>query len=181
MRQRIGAVLAALIVFGLFITPVQAGGWAVVTLDKLPEEIRAAKTLELGFMVRQHGVTPIDTAFDSTTPMIPFLTATNLTTGEKLRAEAVKNGVKGHFSVTVTFPSSGEWQWQITPPPFAGTELGRVQVLPAVAAPVAEANKAADYTPLLRWGGLGILTLAFVLALASRFAVIKRGRVVSSR
>ena len=46
------AVLLAL----LFVVPsALAGGWAVVTLDQLPAEVRQGQSLRLGFMVRQHG------------------------------------------------------------------------------------------------------------------------------
>lgn len=184
MRYRISAILLALIVFGLLITPAQAGGWAVVTLDSVPPEIRAGQRLDLGFMVRQHGVTPIDTAFNSSSLMIPVLSATNQTTGEKVQAEAVKNGVKGHFSVAVSFPSAGDWQWQITPPPFEGTQLGTLKVLTPLASPLTTpqpVNNLDFGLLLMRWGGLGFLGLAAILAVGSWFATTRRGRTLRSR
>ena len=37
-----------------------AGGWAVVTVEQLPDYVEAGKPLTLTFMVRQHGVTPLE-------------------------------------------------------------------------------------------------------------------------
>ena len=37
-----------------------AGGWAVITVDDLPDYVEAAKPVTLSFIVRQHGVTLLD-------------------------------------------------------------------------------------------------------------------------
>src|SRR5262249_25794057 len=37
-----------------------AGGWAVITVDDLPESAEVGKPLTLSFVVRQHGVTLLD-------------------------------------------------------------------------------------------------------------------------
>ena len=52
-----------LALLGLMLVPVLAfrfGGWAVVTVDDLPEYLVAGKPVTLSFVVRQHGVTPLD-------------------------------------------------------------------------------------------------------------------------
>ncbi|HEX6288561.1 MAG TPA: hypothetical protein VFZ66_05185 [Herpetosiphonaceae bacterium] len=112
-------------------TPALAGGWAVVTLDSLPSDMQAGKALSLGFMVRQHGVTPIDTNPFGTEALQPLLMARNTTTGETLEATARKEGPVGHFVVDVTFPSAGSWEIEIIPPPFEGTKLGTFVVAAA--------------------------------------------------
>ena len=36
------------------------GGWAVITVDDFPETVTVTQPTTLSFMVRQHGVTPLD-------------------------------------------------------------------------------------------------------------------------
>ena len=159
--QSVGLVL--LLALGLTATT-WAGGWAVVTLDSLPTTVRAGETLTLGFMVRQHGETP-------TNSVKPYLSAKNQTTGESVRFDARQNGPVGHFLVDVRFPANGTWSWSVTPAPFEATELGTLNVLPAVgkaqpetqSAPAEQqAARALSPQTLLRWGGL----LALLAALA---------------
>ncbi len=102
--QRSALLAFLLLVFG--VAPALAGSWAVVTLDSVPQAVHAGQQLSLGFMVWQHGVTPIDTAFGGP-PMMPLLTARNAATGETLRAEARKEGPLGHFVVDFTAPAAG--------------------------------------------------------------------------
>ena len=134
-RVLLGVALAAVLAL-LLAAPARAGGWAAVTLDALPREVRAGQALTLGFMVRQHGITPIDGAFGEGT-MQPFLTAINAQTGARYEAPARKEGPVGHFVVDVAFPAAGTWSWAITPPPFESTRLGTLTVLPVSGAPQA--------------------------------------------
>ena len=117
--------------------PAFAGGWAVVTLDTVPQGPAAGQQLSLGFMVRQHGVTPVDAA-----PAI--LIARNTATGETVRATARKEGPVGHFVVDVTFPSAGEWKWEIKPDWFPATDLGTLTVFAAGAAKSQSAVQASE-------------------------------------
>jgi len=161
-------------------TPALAGGWALVTLDQLPVEPRAGQTLSLGFMVRQHGVTPIDTAF-GTEPMTPRLSASNVDTGESIRADARQEGPLGHFVVDVTFPSAGVWEWQITPEPFQPTRLGQLTVLAAAAAAEPAGATGTMLEPAisrapLRWIGAFMVLAAAALALAGRRGAPARER-----
>src|SRR5262245_14228204 len=110
MRRRMvyGIVLALAGVLVLA-APVFAGGWVVITLDTLPREVRAGQALHLGFMVRQHGVTP-------NSDVSPILTATKQgasgAADSSVRAEARQEGAEGHFVVDVTFPGTGTWEWK---------------------------------------------------------------------
>jgi hypothetical protein len=108
---------------------VQAGGWATVTLDSAPTNVRAGQIVSIGFMVRQHGVTPID-SFGSE-PLKPYLVARHKASGTPIRVDAKKAGPIGHFVVEVTFFKDGAWEWEITPPPFTGTKFATLTVLPA--------------------------------------------------
>ena len=181
--RRQALVQVCLIIAGLLGFPLlaQAGGWAVVTLDALPVEPRAGQTLHLGFMVRQHGVTPIDTAFD-VEPMRPRLSATNTKNGTSIEVDARKEGPRGHFVVDVTFPGAGTWEWQIRPDPFPPTQLGHLTILPAAA--ISTQPDPAVGTGLepsfpratLRWVGALMLLVAGGLALAGRSGIFGHRR-----
>jgi hypothetical protein len=145
-----------------------AGGWAVVTLDTLPGEVRAGETLELGFVVRQHGQTPVDVHTWEGGRM-PVLWARHSETGEELMIGARKAGVEGHYAVSVTFPRAGIWAWQITPEPFAPTRFEPLVVLaPAPAQATNLAGVISFGRPALLAVGVALLVVAALLALGSR-------------
>jgi hypothetical protein len=148
----------------LLATPVLAGGWAVITVDSLPAEIRAGELLTIGFMVRQHGQTPING--------VPVaLHARNDTTGELISAGARQSGESGHYVVDVVFPGEGQWVWSISASPFLQEgQFAPLTVLPTDAPERGAANATSPVVafPLreaLRWAGLSLLAAAFVLAL----------------
>lgn len=162
MLRKVGFILIVVFVM-LLAAPALAGGWVVITLDKLPAEIRAGEPLTIGFMVRQHGRTP-------TNGVSPTLHASNSTTGESISIDAQQSGETGHFVVEVTFPTEGQWEWSLTASPFPQEgQFAPLTVLPE-AAPVADGNTAPAVTPLavsmaLRWSGMAILAAAALLAL----------------
>ena len=140
MFRRSMLVTVAVAALLAFATPALAGGWATVTLDSLPKEVRAGQSLQLGFVVRQHGKTPTNQDLNGK-PLKPVLTghkqsgtATSQADGtlvmvaarasvqakgeETIRAEARQEGAVGHYVVDVTFPSDGTWAWQIEVPTF---------------------------------------------------------------
>lgn len=167
--------------------PAHAGGWAVVTLDTLPREVHAGQALHLGFMVRQHGRTPIDNDPFGNGLLKPYLAATNADTGKALQIDAKKEGSLGHFVVDVTFPSAGTWEWSITPPPFEGTTFAPLTVLPAASGTNQSAGEAA-LSParllqpnILRWAGVGLLIIALTLALSTRRSARARQLVSQTR
>lgn len=93
-----------------------AGGWANVTLDSLPTDVRAGQAITIGFMVRQHGQTPISKLGDLT--LTPYLLAVHTESKDQIRANARQSGAVGHFEVEVTFPKAGAWTFKIVPAPF---------------------------------------------------------------
>jgi cytochrome c2 len=133
MGKQVRIALAMLVVGAfVFVSTVSAGGWAMVTLDTLPVEPHAGESLNLGFMVRQHGLRPANFAWESE-PITPYLFAENLESGQSIRIAARQEGSVGHFVVDVVFPSAGTWKWHIVPEPFGAfpEEFEPLTVLPA--------------------------------------------------
>lgn len=83
-----------------------AGGWAVVTLDQLPEHGVAGKPIQLGFMIRQHGRTPW--VYDQVK-----VHAVHIESQEKILVQAEAEGAKGHYVAALNFPQAGVWRWGI--------------------------------------------------------------------
>jgi hypothetical protein len=77
-----------------------AGGWAVITVDDLPDYAEAAKPVALSFMVRQHGVTPMERLSPSVEATSGRLSA---------RAMALPAGQPGRYVASLDLPSAGDW------------------------------------------------------------------------
>jgi cytochrome c553 len=84
------------------------GGWAVITVDELPDHLTAGTPTQLSFMVRQHGVEPL-------TDLKPWIEAKSggMVGGTSIRADAKPTGKRGQYIATVTVPKSGEWKLTI--------------------------------------------------------------------
>ncbi len=83
-----------------------AGGWAVITLDDLPDAIVAGRPITLTFTVRRHGHTPLDN-------LRPSIDATPTSGGDHIRADAVPGGGPGRYRTTLTLPDTGQWRLAI--------------------------------------------------------------------
>ncbi len=101
-----------------------AGGWAVTTLDTLPNELRAGEMYPIGYTIRQHGQTPLITA----------------ESGIEIRAQqggpvewfaGTPEGPRGHYVAQVRFAESGEWEWTAVQTPFQPQPLGSISIMPA--------------------------------------------------
>jgi hypothetical protein len=97
-----------------------AGGWAVTSLDEMPAPV-PGESVDVGFTVLQHGVTPVDlpsdvgievTAADGTNSYFP----------------AVADGRPGHYVAAVVFPAEGDYTWRARQGFFAPHELGTITV-----------------------------------------------------
>jgi plastocyanin len=114
---------ALLVVLGLaFAYPVAAGGWATVRLDEEPQVVVAGEPWRFGFIVKQHDRTP-------TNDVEPLVRAVHMQTGMKLDVTGTQVGDVGHFEAEVTFPTAGDWKWEIVPAPFPGTSMETLTVL----------------------------------------------------
>ena len=106
MKRTIFVIGLTLLLAMAFTIPALAGGWAVITLDELPGQVAANQPLEIGFMVRQHGVTPLGGES-------PVIRAHLANSTESVIVEASEEGEVGHYVATLTLPQTGEWQWFI--------------------------------------------------------------------
>lgn len=102
---------------------IYVGGWATITVDELPEQLVAGRPVELSFMVRQHGVSPLG-------KLRPRVEARS----GKLEAAvaAVPGAGEGRYRAALTVPEAGSWTITI----HSGFGRGRTKLLPirAVAA-----------------------------------------------
>lgn len=128
-RTSISLGLALLLALG-FAFPAFAGGWAVITLDELPDNVVAGEPLTIGFVVRQHGITPMS-------GLDPTISASLQSEQFVVRAES--DGEPGHYTATLTFPKAGDWNWTIQ-------AFTMEQPMPALT--VADANVAAAEKPV---------------------------------
>jgi len=164
-RRTTWSALLALVTMLALAAPAQAGGWAIVSLDALPSDLRAGQSVSLGFMVRQHGITPNNS-------VQPRFTATNTATSDSIQFDGRREGGDGHYIVDVTFPSAGAWDVEIVPEPFGGTTLGTFTVQPA--ASTTSTVGAWAVQPMLRVIGGTLVLAALGLGLASRRAKNQR-------
>jgi hypothetical protein len=80
------------------------GGWAIVTVDDVPEYLTAGKPYELSFMVRQHGVTPL-------AGMTPAIALTN--GSHEMTITAKPGNVEGRYHATIIPPGPGQFTIRI--------------------------------------------------------------------
>lgn len=156
----IGLALIGALLF-LWVPLAQAGGWVAVTIDQLPVAPQAGEALNLGFMLRQHGLTPVSTNWENGT-LKPYILASNKETKEELRFEAKPEGAEGHFVVEVRFPTAGVWEWKIVADPwYTFPEAFEPMTVVPVAPKVVEEVKSSPGSTNWGWGvGLALALVA---------------------
>ena len=98
MRAKRGLIASIiLVVLG---AAIHAGGWAIATVRDVPEFAVAGTPLTLTFMVRAHGMTPVD-------DLMPAVVATSGRDSVKTTAVATKK--TGEYTATLTLPRAGKW------------------------------------------------------------------------
>ena len=100
-----------------------AGGWAIASFDDVPGGFQAGATYDLEYTILQHGETPVDVGQSQ----VRILDANGTVTA----FDAAPAGETGRYSVSITFPESGTWQWEVTLGDFASHPMGTVEVTPA--------------------------------------------------
>ncbi|MGH7539157.1 MAG: c-type cytochrome [Gemmatimonadales bacterium] len=108
-------VMALLAVF-----TTHGGGWAVITVEDLPDQVVVGRPVTLTFAVRQHGRT-----------LLGGLAATvEARAGrQEVSAAATPASETGRYSATLTLPQAGEWTFTI----HSGFGKGKLTLLPLVA------------------------------------------------
>jgi mono/diheme cytochrome c family protein len=104
-RKRLFLPLIVVILL-LTITPINAGGWSVATLDSLPGCVAAEEPLAIGFVVRQHGVSVLE-------DLAPTVFASQEESGELFTITAEED-TPGHYAAELVFPVGGTWEWTIS-------------------------------------------------------------------
>ena len=79
------------------------GGWAVVSVSKIPDAWIAGKPLQLSWQVRQHGETPLH----ELSPRLEARSGSRVVEGETWAFN--EDGQKGYRG-RISFPNPGEWQ-----------------------------------------------------------------------
>ena len=104
------------------IAAVRFGGWAVITVDDLPDYAEAGKPVTLSYVVRQHGIT-----------LLSGLSATvEARSGSAVLHASAKPLGSGHYSAQLALPTAGDWTITIR----SGFMRSEVTLLPlAVVAP----------------------------------------------
>src|SRR5574341_2017582 len=130
-------IVSKLLVF--LLVPLAAwGGWATITVEDLPDHLVAGQPVTLTFVVRQHGVRPLD-------GLKPQLEARAMAGGSVVQANATATAGAGRYTATLTVPSPGAWT--ITIHSGFGNSRSTLEPIPAVVAatrapqPVAEAQR----------------------------------------
>ncbi len=169
-KFKVSLVLALALALTIAI-PALAGGWAVITLDELPTNVVAGESFTVGFMVLQHGQTPM-------TDLDPIIIARS--GKEKITVFVNEQGKPGHYAADMTLPSEGEWEWTIQafsmeqPMPVLSVSAPAVA---SVSAPVVEVEpvKESTMSPIVvvRWLALalGLFGLAMAVSRKSRLAI----------
>ncbi len=100
-----------------------AGGWAVVTVDQLPDYAEVGKPVTLTYMVRQHGVEPHGDLKGTIVATSGF---------QKARGTVVTGGRVGEYRASIVLPSAGDWSITIESGfPRANAKLVPLTTVPA--------------------------------------------------
>ena len=102
MKRLLPVILAAVLI--ATITGFKwLGGWAVVTVSKIPDAWIAGRPLQLSWQVRQHGMSPLT----DLRPTLEAKSGSKVVTGTTWAFS--EDGQKGYRG-TITFPERGDWQ-----------------------------------------------------------------------
>ena len=107
MWKAITSMLTTSAILAVGVTGIaSAGGWSTVKLDSLPADVVAGDSTTIGFIVLQHGERPL-------ADLQPYITATNVETGERLRFEATAQDESGHYQAQINLLYEGTWEWSV--------------------------------------------------------------------
>lgn len=159
----------ALAAMFVLVVPALAGGWVVISLDRLPEGIVAGETTTVGMTARQHGQTAWEV--DSLK-----LLAEHVETGQQVSFTALPEGEPGHYIAELVFPVAGNWEWTVSAGMFPEAQpmpALSVSADPALASGESGTGAASSLLAITRTALLGAGAL---LAFASGLVMILRAR-----
>ena len=164
MRKLLAGLALSVSVLLAFAPTAWAGGWAVSTLDPMAAPVAGVPT-NVGFTVRQHGVTPVD--------LDDVAIAVTGPSGETTVYPAHGDGDVGHYIALVTF-EEGQSIWEIRQGWFEPQALGTITVAAQDHPGVPGAVESSSY----RWPGaaralvplaaIALATVAIADAIVSR-------------
>ncbi len=124
-----------------------AGGWAITTVENLPEYLVVDRPTDITFTVRRHGMSP-ESGFSPVVKVKSGLTSTTV--------HAAPGEGPGEYIARITVPRAGDWALTITTPLgrptfplFQGPTLSRLELLP-IRAIEARAPRPAPARPVER-------------------------------
>jgi hypothetical protein len=173
MKARLFVVVgSALVGIVVSASSASAGGWAMSSLDPMSVPVAGEET-EVGFTIRQHGVTPVnpdDPGWE------PVAVAVRSASGDEAVYPARQQGPTGHYVSDVIFPEAGQVYWEIRQGWFGPQDLGAIEVAEAGrgvgVAGAADSNGAsADF----RWP-LAARAAAMVVAVAAAGVAVTDAR-----
>jgi hypothetical protein len=103
-------------------TPATAGGWAVTSLDPLPERVEPGRAYTVGFWVLQHGSHPYEGAMD------PVGLRFADERGQVVEAPGVALKEPAHYAAAVSLPRAGTWNVYGVQGPFLDYKVGTLTV-----------------------------------------------------
>ena len=101
------------------------GGWASISIDELPDHFTVGKPTQLSFVVKQHGVTPLD-------DLSPTIDARATDGSGGVQVAATRGRAKGQYLATLTIPRAGDWRVKVKSG-FGPSDINLLP-MPAVAA-----------------------------------------------
>jgi hypothetical protein len=154
MKRLVSLFVLSMLLFAAVITVASAGGWAVVTLDAMPQNVVVNEPLHVGMMIRQHGKTPW--VYND------VRVRGYHSTGETFVVPA-KMDTEGHYNATLEFEKEGTWQWAVSSGLLPDWQpMPEIQVASSAKDEVllAEANAANAVAPPAQLSGSNMLLLA---------------------
>jgi hypothetical protein len=155
--------VGALLALALF-APTMAGGWAVTTVEGVPDDIVAGATYDITYTMLQHGDKPVDMANTGIVVYPPD-------GGAPLIFQGTPTGEPGQYTAQVTFPTAGAWRWEADQGGFGPFPLGTLPVTEASATGVTFSDVLTYALPLLALVTIGLFTAQLVVLLRNRKSV----------
>lgn len=101
-RKRIRLTAAVLMMTAA--VSLHAGGWSVITVDDLPEFVRAGEPFTLTYAVRQHGVSLLS----------HLVGRVEARSGDEVVIASAAGARPGYYTATLTLPRAGSWTLSVS-------------------------------------------------------------------